>query len=65
MSQNKQILEYLKKGYRITPIDALNKFNCFRLGSRIYDLKTQGYNIEKNLISNNGKRYASYYLKLS
>ena len=65
MSQNKQILEYLKKGYRITPIDALNKFNCFRLGARIYDLKAQGYNIEKNLISNNGKRYASYYLKLS
>lgn len=45
-TQNKQILDYLKSGKSITAIDALNKFKCFRLASRIADLKGLGYNIE-------------------
>lgn len=38
-SQNTQILKALKKGARITPMDALKRFGCFRLGARIADLK--------------------------
>jgi len=46
MSQEKQILNYLKEGKTLTPIDALNKFDCFRLGARIWDLKKKGFIIE-------------------
>lgn len=44
-SQCKQILEYMQTGKRISPIEALNKFGCFRLASRIRDLKDRGANI--------------------
>ena len=38
-NQNKQIREYLELGFKLTPLEALNKFGCLRLGARIYDLK--------------------------
>ena len=38
-SQNEAIREYLEAGHSITPLEALNKFGCFRLGARIADLK--------------------------
>ena len=42
-SQSKRILEYLKSGGSISPLEALRMFGCGRLGARIYDLKKQGY----------------------
>lgn len=54
-SQNKQILNYLNDGNSITPIDALNLFGCFRLGARIHDLKSEGYDIKTEIKSINGK----------
>ena len=50
MSQNKQIADYLNKGKKLTPIDALNKFGCFRLAARIADLRNEGMNIVTNTI---------------
>jgi len=38
-SQTKQILEYLQQGNTITPLEALRKFGCFRLTSRIWDIE--------------------------
>lgn len=38
-SQNTRIFEYLKAGNRLTSLIALNKFGCFRLASRISDLR--------------------------
>ena len=38
-TQNLQILSYLKKGKPITPLEALEKFGCWRLSARIYDLR--------------------------
>jgi len=61
-SQTDMILNYLKDGNRITPIDALNKFGCFRLGARIHDLKQSGHLIESNIISNGHKKFAQYYM---
>jgi len=46
MSQNQQIANYLNKGRKLTPIDALNKFGCFRLAARIADLRNDGMNIK-------------------
>jgi len=62
MTQTQAIFEYLKQGHAITPLEALNNFGCFRLGARIWELKQQGYNIQMNMVSNNGKHYASYKL---
>ena len=63
-SQKKLILEYLKLGQPITPIEALQHFGCFRLGARIADLKKEGYDIRTEIVTDpeNNKRYASYTL---
>ncbi len=65
MSQNKQILRYLQTHKRgLTPIDALEKFGCFRLSARIADLRGLGWDIrtdrEKN--KNNDGYHARYFL---
>ena len=59
-SQNAKILDYLKKGYTITALEALNLFGCFRLASRISDLRKKGYAINKKTVIRNGKRVALY-----
>ena len=63
-SQNKQILEYLKNGNSITPIEALNLFGSFRLGARIFDLKEKGHKIDTELVKDGRKKYAKYSLIL-
>jgi hypothetical protein len=61
-TQNEMILAYLKKGKSITPLDALNKFHCFRLAARISDLRNDGLNIATKYVTKEGKNYASYKL---
>ena len=64
MNQKEQILYYMKRGNSITPIDALNKYGCFRLSAVIYDLKKEGYNIQTTMVNNpNGKKFAKYTLQ--
>jgi hypothetical protein len=61
--QHEQILEYLQAGNTIDALTALAKFKCFRLASRIFDLRCKGHDIvmsEKVLA--NGKRIAEYRL---
>lgn len=62
-SQEKQILDYMKKGYAITPIEALDLCGCFRLSARIADLRKKGNLIKTDLVNRNGKRVASYSLE--
>ncbi len=62
MSQNQQILNHLQSGKKLTAIQALNKFDCFRLSARIGDIKELGYNIQTIPIKKNGKRFAQYSL---
>jgi hypothetical protein len=64
MSQNKQIADYLNKGKKLTTLDALNKFGCFRLASRINDLRNDGMNIKTTTIKlENNKQVAQYSIK--
>lgn len=65
MSQNTLILSHLESGEAITPIDALNKFGCFRLAARISDLRKQGHVIKTDHLTSGGKTYASYRLEVS
>jgi len=63
-SQCKSILKHLQCGKSINPIEALNKYGCFRLGARIYDLKQEGHQIKKEMVAaENGKKYASYTME--
>lgn len=62
VSQNEQILAYLKTGHSLTPLEALRNFGCFRLGARIHNLKAQGYAIKTETVFAGGKRFARYSL---
>ena len=62
VTQTNEIKAYLKMGYRITAIDALEKFGCFRLAARIKDLKDEGMEIDKVMVETvSGARVAQYY----
>ena len=62
-TQSAQILKALKNGERLTHLDAEKRFNCLRLGARIYDLKQQGHKIESRMIVvPSGKCVAEYRL---
>ena len=61
-SQEDLILEYLKTGKSITPLEALRFFGCLRLGARIWDLRHKGYRIEEADVKDGRKRYARYFL---
>lgn len=63
MSQNMAILNHLQSGNSLTSLEALNRFGCMRLASRVDDLHKMGYAIEKrNKILPNRKVVAEYFL---
>ena len=62
-SQAEAILQALQSGRKLTPIDALREFSCFRLGARVFDLKKQGHEIKTEIVRTpSGKRVAEYSL---
>lgn len=64
MSQADQILAALLAGERITPLDALERFRCFRLAARINDLRKAGYDIKReDYETESGKTVARYYME--
>ena len=68
-SQRKKILHYLENHKNgITPREALDRFGCFRLGARIFELKKIGYNIVTeydSYVNEDGHavRYGRYVLR--
>lgn len=63
MNQNEAILAYLKKGHKITPIEALERFGSFHLASRIDELHKRGIRTVKRMVKlPSGKRVAEYQL---
>ena len=51
-TQNQQILRHLKTHKKgINPMQALEKFGCMRLASRISDIRHMGYEISKEMIA--------------
>lgn len=61
-SQNRKIKAHLLSGKSLTALEALKLFDCMRLASRIWDLRVQGLEINKQMITRNGKRFAQYSL---
>lgn len=65
-AQTKEILSALQAGEKLTPLDALNRFGCLRLGARIWDLKRQGFSIKSRTVkTHTGKRVSEYSLSNS
>lgn len=63
-TQTESILSDLEQGKRITPLDALEDYGCFRLGARIFNLRKDGHPIARDMIKlPNGKRVAEYYME--
>ena len=60
MSQTDEILKHLIDVGPLTPIEALKRFGCFRLGARIWDLKQRGHTIKTTIVKSNGKNFAKY-----
>ena len=48
-SQMAMVLKHLESGKEINPIEALNKYGCFRLGAVIFALKKEGYLISSRI----------------
>ena len=67
MAQTEMILKHLQQRGSITPIEALERYGCMRLGARIWDLKRQGYAIQtarQEGVNRRGERvfYARYFI---
>ena len=62
MTQTEMIRAYLLKGKSITPMEALEKFGCFRLAARIKNLRDEGVHIHTIKETRDGKTFARYSL---
>lgn len=67
MNHNTAIIQHLEDRGRITPMEALRKFGCFRLSARIYDLRKMGYDIVTESVTRKShgvvKTFARYSLR--
>ena len=62
-SQCDMIAEWLECGFSITSLEALKRFGCMRLASRIHDLRERGMKINACKITTpTGKRVCVYVL---
>ena len=64
-TQKKQIKADLMAGKKISPLQALRNYGCFRLGARIYELRAEGMDIKTTMVhslTNPRKKYAMYHL---
>jgi hypothetical protein len=63
-TQAGRILAYLRAGNRLTALDALESFGCFRLAARIHELRREGWAIEERTVeTRGGKRVAEYSME--
>ena len=62
MTQAEAILAYLKAGATLTPLEALDRFGCLRLGARCFDLRRKGEPVRSRFVATpSGKHVAQYY----
>jgi hypothetical protein len=60
MTQTDRIRRHLERGKSITPLEALSRYGCFRLGARIWDLRREGMAILSERVTRKGKTFSSY-----
>ena len=68
MNQIDTVLNHLTTRGPITPKEAIELYGVLRLGARIYDLKSMGFAIKRELVEDTNRygntvRYARYSLQ--
>ena len=63
MSQKIQILRALKRGEKLTPMEALKRFGCFRLSGRILEIRREGYPVLTTIVERGEKHVAQYSMR--
>lgn len=62
-SQESKILDHMLRGHRITGMEALNLYGCFRLPARIADIQKRGFSVQSEFVTTNtGKRVKAYWI---
>lgn len=59
-SQRLQIQRYLASGRTLTPLQALEKFHCFRLAARVAEIKAAGHPVSTEMVQLGNTRIARY-----
>lgn len=60
-SQTDLILEWMLAGHTITPLEALERFKCLRLGARIADIKARGYLVYSEFVTTPSEKKVKQY----
>ena len=60
MSQTREILEHLRSGAALTPLEALERFGCIALHSRAAELRAQGHDVRCKIHTHDGKKWGVY-----
>ena len=60
-NQTTRVLWHLKAGHKLTALDALNLFGCWRLGARIHNIRAMGFNVKTDLITTSTKKVIAEY----
>ena len=62
-AQTDLILAALVRGDKLTPLDALRRFGCLRLGARIWDIRQRGVAVQRKMVkTGKGKNVAMYFI---
>ena len=51
MTRKDMILSFMRENGSITQLQAAEEFGCWRLGARIWDLKADGHNIRRDMVT--------------
>lgn len=67
--QRDAIRAYMEAGNWISPLEALAKFQCFRLGARVWELKADLEHSNRQVVKRtrtllNGKKVAEYTIAM-
>jgi len=62
ISKINRLAAHLANGNTITGKEAMNLWGLYRLSSSIHRLRDKGMNIEKKMITEDGSRFARYFL---
>jgi len=63
MSQKQTILNHLKGGSHITPLEAIGLYGVYRLAARIFELRSEGIEIKTDVKRDSiGRPYSRYTL---
>lgn len=61
-AQTLRIQRWFAQGKSLTPLSALRKFGCMRLGARVWDLRKAGWPIKSEMVRAGHSHVARYWI---